>query len=270
MSHDPDLVQRIREHPWFHTMKLDDGLVTAGDSPERPIMAAPGTIPDVREKSVLDIGAWDGKYSFQAEAAGAARVVALDHYVWKLDPAARQAYYEQCRSDGVLPDPDMIDRGFLVEGVLPGKKGFDLAHEYLDSRVEAVVDDFMSMDLDALGTFDIVLYFGVLYHMVNPIEALKRVRQVTSEVAVIETSGIAVPGYPDASLVNFYAGNELNDDYGNWFGPSAPALVGMCRSAGFRSASIVATEDVLPPQGRWARSRNRDPVPQRLIAHALV
>jgi hypothetical protein len=77
-------------------------------------------------------------------------------------------------------------------------------------------------------------------------------------------------GYAEASLVHFFAGNELNDDYGNWFGPSAPALVGMCRSAGFRSASIVATEDVLPPQGRWARSRNRDPVPQRLIAHALV
>jgi tRNA (mo5U34)-methyltransferase len=270
MSHDPDLVQRIREHPWFHTMKLDDGLVTAGDSPERPIMAAPGTIPDVRGKSVLDIGAWDGKYSFQAEAAGAARVVALDHYVWKLDPAARQAYYEQCRSDGVLPDPDMIDRGFLVEGVLPGKKGFDLAHEYLDSRVEAVVDDFMSMDLDAFGSFDVVLYFGVLYHMVNPIEALKRVRQVTDEVAVIETSGIAVPGYAEASLVHFFAGNELNDDYGNWFAPSAPALVGMCRSAGFRRATVVATEDVLPPQGRLARARRRDPVPQRLIAHAFV
>ena len=270
MSHDPDLVQRIREHPWFHTMKLDDGLVTAGDSPERPVMAAPGTIPDVRGKSVLDIGAWDGKYSFQAEAAGAARVVALDHYVWKLDPAAREAYYEQCRADGVLPDPDMIDRGFLVEGVLPGKKGFDLAHQYLDSRVEAVAEDFMSMDLDALGTFDVVLYFGVLYHMVNPIEALKRVRQVTNEVAVIETSGIAVPGYADASLVHFFSGNELNDDYGNWFAPSAPALVGMCRSAGFKRATVVATENVLPPQGRLARARRRDPVPQRLIAHAFV
>jgi tRNA (mo5U34)-methyltransferase len=263
-------VRRIREHPWFHTMRLDDDLVTAGDSPERPVMGAPGTIPDVRGKSVLDIGAWDGKYSFEAEAAGAARVVALDHYVWRLDPLARQAYYEQCRADGVLPDPDMIDRGFLVEGVLPGKKGFDLAHEYLGSRVEAVVGDFMSMDIGALGTFDVVLYFGVLYHMVNPIEALRRVRHVTKEVAVIETSGISVPGYPGASLVHFFAGNELNDDYGNWFAPSAAALVGMCRSAGFRRAGVVATEDVVPPRNRRARAREREPVPQRLIAHAFV
>jgi tRNA (mo5U34)-methyltransferase len=270
MSNDPELVRQIREHQWFHTMPLGDGLVTDGDSPERAIMSAPGTIPDVRGKSVLDIGAWDGKYSFQAEAAGATRVVALDHYVWRLDPAARQAYYEQCRAKGMLPDPDMIDRGFLVEGAVPGKRGFDLAHSYLDSQVEAVVGDFMVMDLESLGTFDVVLYFGVLYHMVNPIEALKRVRRVTREVAVIETSGIEVPGYTGSMLVDFYAGNELNDDYGNWFAPSPAALVGMCRSAGFRGARIVATEEVLPRHNRAMRFWRRAPIPKRLIAHAFT
>jgi tRNA (mo5U34)-methyltransferase len=270
MRSDPELVQQIREHHWFHTMTLDEGLVTNGDSPERPVMGAPGTLPDLNGKSVLDIGAWDGKYSFLAEDAGAARVVALDHYVWRLDPAARQAYYERCRTEGVLPDPDMIDRGFLVDDVFPGKKGFDLAHSYLDSRVEAIVDDFMQMDLETLGSFDVVLYFGVLYHMVNPIEALKRVRLVTRQVAVIETSGIEVPGYESSALVDFYAANELNDDYGNWFAPSRAALVGMCRSAGFRDASIVATEDVSPRPTRLSRARRGVPVPVRLIAHAYA
>lgn len=270
MSSDPELVRQIREHHWFHTMTLDAGLVTNGDSPERPVMTAPGTLPDLKGKSVLDIGAWDGKYSFQAEAAGASRVVALDHYVWRLDPAARQAYYEQCRAEGVVPDPDMIDRGFLVDDVCPGKKGFDLAHAYLDSRVEAVVDDFMLMDLGALGPFDVVFYFGVLYHMVNPIEALKRVRRVTREVAVIETSGIEVPGYESSSLVDFYAANELNDDYGNWFAPSSSALVGMCRSAGFRDAAIVATEKVAPRRTRISRARRDVPISVRLIAHAYT
>ncbi len=270
MSHDPELIRQIREHHWFHTMKLSDEVVTDGDSPERPIMSVPGTIPDVRGKSVLDVGAWDGKFSFQAEAAGASRVVALDHYVWRLDPAARQAYYEQCRAEGVLPDPDMIDRGFLVDGVLPGKQGFDLAHAFLASQVEAVVGDFMEMDLESLGTFDVVLYLGVLYHMVSPIQALQRLRQVTSGVAVIETSGIEVPGYTGSALVDFYAGNELNDDYGNWFAPSPSALVGMCRSAGFRHAEIVATEEVLPRHNRAVRALRRAPVPKRLVAHAFT
>jgi tRNA (mo5U34)-methyltransferase len=270
VNRDPELVRQIREHPWFHTMKLDDDLATKGDSPERPIMSEPGVIPDVRGKSVLDIGAWDGKYSFQAEAAGASRVVALDHYVWKLDPAARQAYYEQCAAEGLLPDPDMIDRGFLVDEGLPGKRGFDLAHAFLESQVEAVADDFMFMDLDDLGTFDVVLYFGVLYHMVNPIEALMRVRKVTEGVAVIETSGIYVAGNARTDLVGFYAGNELNSDFGNWFAPSDSALVGMCRSAGFRRATIAAKEEVLPRKQRLTRLLRRQPVPVRLIAHAFA
>ena len=95
MPRDPELAQRIREHHWFHTIDLGDGLVTKGDSPSSEIIAQ--AMPDVTGKSVLDIGAWDGKYSFEAERAGASRVVALDHYVWRLDPVARQAYYEECQ-----------------------------------------------------------------------------------------------------------------------------------------------------------------------------
>ena len=35
-------------------------------------------LPDLRDKTVLDIGAWDGWFSFQAERCGAKRVVALE------------------------------------------------------------------------------------------------------------------------------------------------------------------------------------------------
>jgi tRNA (mo5U34)-methyltransferase len=270
VNRNPELVKQIREHPWFHTMVLDDGLVTKGHCPPRPILSSSQVMPDVRNKSVLDIGAWDGKYSFLAESAGASRVVALDHYVWRLNPAARQAYYDECQSKGILPDANMIDRGFLVDDAAPGKRGFDLAHEYLGSRVEAVIDDFMLMDLDALGTFDVVFYFGVLYHMVNPLEALRRLRRVTNEVAVIETAGISVPAFSDRCLINFYPGPELSGDYGNWFAPSTAALVGMCRSAGFRRATIVGKEEELPWRGRLRRVLGRQPIPRRLIAHAFA
>jgi tRNA (mo5U34)-methyltransferase len=231
-----DLVRRIEEWHWFHTMDLGGGLVTRGNQPSAVIAEA---FPDVAGRSVLDIGAWDGKYSFQAERAGARRVVALDHYIWRLDHQGRQAYYERCEAEGVLPDPDMIDNGFLMDS-LPGRTGFDLAHEYLDSQVEAVADDFLTMDLDRLGTFDVVLYFGVLYHMVDPLGALRRVRRVTGDLAVIETSAVHVPGYEDFSLTEFFAGNELHADYGNWFAPNGPALIGMCRAAGFRRVELKA------------------------------
>jgi tRNA (mo5U34)-methyltransferase len=153
---------------------------------------------------------------------------------------------------------------------LPGKKGFDMAHDYLDSKVEAVVDDFVTMDLAALGSFDVVLYFGVLYHMVDPIGALKRVRQVTKECAVIETAGVTVPGYTGSNLIYFCTGDELHSDYGNWFAPTEAALEGMCRSAGFR---CVETMSDLGPQPKGGKKLPRDgnqPIHCRLVARAYV
>jgi tRNA (mo5U34)-methyltransferase len=266
MPGNPELARQIRERHWFHTIDLGDGLVTKGDSPSSQIIAA--AMPDVAGKSVLDIGAWDGKYSYEAERAGASRVVALDHYVWRLDPGARQEYYDQCEREGILPDPDMVDNGFLVTDGLPGRGGFDLLHEYLDSSVEPMVDDFTTMDLDALGTFDVVFYFGVLYHMVDPINSLKRVRKVAKEVAVIETAATYVHGYEDSSLVEFYAGDELHSDYGNWFAPNAVALRGMCRAAGFRQVEIKATTP-LPLLPRFKlRGQRHHPINCRMVAHA--
>lgn len=256
MGQDPDLRRRIDEWGWFHTIDLGEGLSTRGNPPSEMIADC---FPDVAGKSVLDIGAWDGKYSFEAERAGATRVVALDHYVWRLDHVARTAYYERCESEGVLPDPNMIDHAFLVEG-LHGKTGFDLAHAWLDSKVEAIVDDFATMDTGRLGTFDVVLYFGVLYHMVDPLGALRRLRSVTKELAVIETAGLHLPGYSTESLSGFYAGNELHADYGNWFTPNEKALHGMCRAAGFtqvetKGTIYTATWGVPRPRLRGGRLR---------------
>jgi tRNA (mo5U34)-methyltransferase len=270
MPQDPDLVRRIQEHPWFHSIDLGDGLVTKGDSALDSILTAPGTVPDLGGKSVLDIGAWDGKHSYRAEARGASRVVALDHYVWRLNGPARQEYYDKCMAEGILPDPDMIDNGFLMEDSLPGKKGFDMAHEYLDSKVEAVVDDFVTMDLGALGSFDVVLYFGVLYHMVDPIGALKRVRQVTNECAVIETAGVTVPGYAGSNLIYFCTGDELHSDYGNWFAPTEAALEGMCRSAGFRRVETMSDLGPQPKSGKKMPRDGNQPIHCRLVARAYV
>src|SRR5438874_1190950 len=37
---------------------------------------------DLRGKTVLDIGAWDGFFSFECERRGASRVLAIDTYAW--------------------------------------------------------------------------------------------------------------------------------------------------------------------------------------------
>jgi tRNA (mo5U34)-methyltransferase len=109
----------------------------------------------------------------------------------------------------------------------------------------------MVADLDELGSFDLVLYLGVLYHVENPLQALKRLASVTKELAVIETSAIALPFAGSAPLCEFFETDELNNDGSNWWAPNNSALEGMCRAAGFRRVQVVVGPSVV----RWlARS----------------
>ena len=78
---------------WWHSIDLGQGVVTPGKKSARFLAKELHSLqlPDLTGKSVLDIGAFSGFYSFEAERRGAARVVALDHYVWSIDmPRFRQ------------------------------------------------------------------------------------------------------------------------------------------------------------------------------------
>ena len=56
---------------WFHSLDLGHGIVTRGydDSPSK--LKALGIPEDLTGKTVVDIGAWDGFFSFEAERRGA-------------------------------------------------------------------------------------------------------------------------------------------------------------------------------------------------------
>jgi tRNA (mo5U34)-methyltransferase len=236
---------------WFHSIDLGQGVRTTGLS---EVSLGPEVLPDFAGKSVLDIGAWDGCYSFLAERQGAARVVALDHYAWGVDIAARDQYWQECAERGVLPDHTKDETEFW-RAELPGRRGFELAHEALHSAVEPVVADFATMDLSTLGTFDVVLYLGVLYHMKEPLTCLERVRAVTDEVAVVETEAVHLNGYDRQPLLLFHPGSDVQHDFGNWYVPTVEAVRSLCRAAGFARAEIVNGPPP-PPSGRpHARQR---------------
>lgn len=185
-------------------------------------------LDDLRGLSVLDVGAWDGFFSFAAERAGASRVVALDYYAWgATEQAAHVRGYESTTRNEFKLD------------ALPGRAGFDLAKRQLQSAVEPVVADFMALDPAALGAFDVVLFLGVLYHLEDPLAALRRLRTLTKRVAVIETAAVWIREHPDASLWEFYPADELAGDPTNWWAPTAPALAGACRAAGFADAEVL-------------------------------
>ncbi len=204
---DEDLRSRVAELRWYHTIDLGHGVVTPGadDSPVRLArLALPSSLAG---RTVLDIGAWDGFFSFEAERRGAARVVATDSYSW-------------------------LGPGWGT------KAGFRLAREALGSRVEDLDIDVMELTPERVGTFDVVLFLGVLYHLRHPLLALERVASVTRDLLVVET----VVDMVDFSrpAVAFYPDRELNSDPTNWWGPNVPAVHGMLRSVGFQHVRTVA------------------------------
>jgi len=260
-----DITERLRAKVaavpvWWHEIDLGHGVITPG---HRGWDFDALALSSLEGKTVLDVGAWDGYFSFEAERRSAARVVALDHYVWALDLEGWQRHQRERLAQGAQPLPAHEVPGLWQPETLPGKRGFDVASEALGSSVETVVADFMETDLDSLGRFDVVLYLGVLYHMENPLAALRRLYEVSGELAVVETEAAHFPGVGARAICEFFEGSSLVGDPSNWWVPNAAALVAMCRSAGFSEVRIVSdtrNHGVPGPDGV---------VRYRLLAHAF-
>ncbi|MEA2126597.1 MAG: tRNA (mo5U34)-methyltransferase [Solirubrobacteraceae bacterium] len=219
----PDLAEQIKSINWFHSIELAPGVVTPGHddtSARLDILRIPD---DLTGKTVLDIGAWDGFFSFEAERRHAERVVALDSFAWN----------KTNWSD---------------------KRGFELARSALGSKVEDVEMEVADLDPEQIGTFDVVLFLGVLYHMRHPLLALERLASVTADLAIIETHvDMTWTRRPAAA---FYPSHELGLDPTNWWGPNPEAVVGMLKAAGFREATVVSADSTVY---RWSRSLRRLP-----------
>jgi tRNA (mo5U34)-methyltransferase len=196
---------------WHHQIDLGHGVLTPGQGDTRRVLQTLGMPDDLRGKSVLDIGAWDGFFSFEAERRGASRVLATDSYCWGENPWSQD--------------------GFGT------KDGFELARRALHSQVEDRQIDVLDLSPEKVGVFDLVLFLGVLYHMRHPLLALERVASVTGHQAIVETHVDMVEcKWP---VMVFYPGKELADDETNWWGPNPAAVEAMLKTVGFREVKRV-------------------------------
>ncbi len=204
------LAERAAAVSWWHGgMDLGDGVITQGGSMPAVNLLPTLMLPaDLTGLSVLDVGTWDGYMAFECEKRGASRVVAVDSYVWRYAPT--------------------------------GRAGFDLAHEALGSKVQAAECEVLDLLPGNLGTFDIVLFLGVLYHMRHPLLALERVAAMTHDLLIAETHIIT---HSDRTPhMRFYPGNELNNDDSNWWGPNVACVEAMLRDVGFKTVECVSND----------------------------
>jgi tRNA (mo5U34)-methyltransferase len=262
----------LRSHPeWYHSIELAPGVVTPGRAPLEAWNATLRKLqlPDLRGKSVLDIGAYDGFFSFAAESLGAQRVVALDDYVWSTDMAAYMVDWRKARELGTsIPSPRNSRHWRPAE--LPGRRPFEAAREFLGSKVEPVVGNFLTVDAAQLGRFDVVLFLGILYHLEEPLAAVRHVAQFLAPGGFlgIETEAIVIPGAPDAAFFEFFPGNELNNDASNWWAPNLAAIEGLVAAAGLREFKVGQGPPPLSPLRRLQAKIGRERFRYRAIASA--
>jgi tRNA (mo5U34)-methyltransferase len=204
---------------WFHTFSLDGGSIytpgVARDHRYRiPVLPA-----DLRGRSVLDVGAFDGFYAFLAEARGAERVVAVDN--------------EQYR--------EWVSTRWGIE--LEGGEGFRAIAELLGSRV--VYRRLDAFDLDELGErFDLVLCFGILHRVENPLGLLRVLRRRLADGGeiLIETYGVANPELESEAALHVAEPGEVyaRDDFVFW-GFTGESLSRLAHHAGFGGCQVLAT-----------------------------
>jgi tRNA (mo5U34)-methyltransferase len=215
---------------WYHSMEFPDGARIEGHMPIELLREryADLRLPDdLTGKRALDIGAWDGWFSFEMERHGA-EVTAVD----------------------VVAVPN-----------------FQYAHARKRSRVRYIVEDVYNLPRHHLGQFDYTLFLGVLYHVRHPLLALDVVCGLTREMAIVDSfvvNGDERGGddrehiHSPLPFCEFYETDELGGNLDNWFGPTVDCLLAFCRTAGFVRVRLLS---ILENHARVACYRHWEPPP---------
>ena len=111
---------------WYHCIEIAPGIVTPGIDSSAYNLQRMNLPEDLTGKRILDIGAFDGFYTFECERRGAAEVIAIDGNA---------------------------------------ATGFGVVRELLGSRAPFYQMNVYDLTPATFGQFDLVLCLGVLYHL---------------------------------------------------------------------------------------------------------
>tara|TARA_R110000824_G_scaffold300225_1_gene488258 strand:- start:10506 stop:11108 length:603 start_codon:yes stop_codon:yes gene_type:complete len=143
----------LKYHHSFPELGIEGRVTAAGIARKLDYINLP---EDLTGKTVLDIGAWDGYYSFECEKRGAT-VTAL----------------EKERRTGTLTEL---------------KKKFN-------SKIEILYMDAYDIPT-LNRQWDLVLCMGVIYHVEDPFKMINIVHDASKESCIIESALRNVPGEP--------------------------------------------------------------------------
>ena len=208
----------------YHKYELVSGLYTPGTflevEPKRCLDEL-GVQADLSGLRVLEIGAWDGAYTFELVRRGA-QVTAMD-----------------------IQDPDVTV--------------FNAVRNILSAPVTYVRASVYDLQVEPNGKFDIVVFAGVYYHLKNPALALHRIREVLNDDGTLYIEGASCSDYlggelarafpnADAALLTelvdrlpisfFDVHKKIYKHWSNWWFPTTGCLEAMLRDSGFKDVDL--------------------------------
>ncbi len=204
---------------WFHEFEFVGGLTTRRFSQtntefHRVLEAfVADQLAEVSfdNKDVIDVGCWDGWYSFLAEESGARSVTAVDDFSqnWGAEECFRLA--KQLKRSKVLFRPDILV--YDLNEKLAGK------------------------------SYDIVLFLGVYYHLHSPYSAFAQLRRLCHDETLVFIEGDCI-----RDMAHSYAQMNLRDPREYKFVPTTALLSDMLRSCYLTVDSMKFLNDYTPGQ----------------------
>ena len=231
------LKQRILTYPrWYHSFQLDattriTGWAEKEKAYPETAFAANGFryyhLPSHwRDKTVVDIGGWDGAISFEMDRRGSKEVVlvnprTLDDLDLPLEgPGSLQSIEQR-----------FLEEGYPFDDIHSG--GARLLLDWFDSKVSIVDSSVYDLPAKLDKQFDLVLFLGLLYHLRDPVRGLEVASSLTRELLILETMCFPEQdplAHAERCLCEFLGGDAGQ----NWWRFNDRAIEQMLRACNFR------------------------------------
>jgi SAM-dependent methyltransferase len=216
-----DALDMVSRASWYHSFEVIPGVLTPGKRfiDANAILNDRYNLPhNLEGMKALDIGALDGPYTFELERRGA-EVVAID-----------------------IQDPNHT--------------GFNTAKSIRRSKAQYVQGNVYELSKLIDGKFDLILFFGVWYHLKHPLVAFNEIWKLLSSDGVLLLEGECLRNYvelPDGKGENpselvramaessipitlFYSDKYKGDKY-SWFIPNLACIREWLHASGFELTS---------------------------------
>ena len=228
---------------WYHYFKIGNVETTNTRTTMNYQMWISQIIPtDLNGMKILDIGANDGFYSFLCESRGAKRILAID----RNQPELTDTYLKGenvCQYDTILKNKRQEERFQVLKKILNSKVDYKVMNVY---------------DLDSINeTFDTALFFGVYYHLENPVLAFQKIFPKINDSLFL--SGHIIESKDPIMYLND------NKPHGGWFA-SSECLLQIGEKIGFKKCVLLDTLDM----NFDIYSRTTDPVMKDLLNKSKI